>query len=65
MTTTEMVLIGMCYYITNIPLRTAGGLGLLPKNQRLAYLMNADIMTDRFSELLSFHIKEGGMQLFV
>ena len=45
------------------PLGTAGGLGLLPNNlPKLPILMmNCDILTKiNFSELLSFHIEEGG-----
>ena len=51
------------YLHEEIPLGTAGGLGLLPSNlPKLPLLMmNGDILTKiDFSELLGFHIKEGG-----
>jgi dTDP-glucose pyrophosphorylase len=51
------------YVHEEIPLGTAGGLGLLPSNlPNLPLLMiNGDILTKiDFAELLGFHLKEGG-----
>lgn len=55
--------VNITYLHEEIPLGTAGSLGLLPTNlpNLPILMMNADILTKiDFSELISFHIKEGG-----